>query len=100
MIKRALFLFSLFLITSLTAAAPTKAESLRKTSVDFREVAKKAIPAVVSIKVKGNEENFDSSDESEMFSEDFWERFFGIPKGYGRNGRGAKNSQQVVGQAS
>lgn len=86
-------------------AAPSYAangESLRKTSMDFRDVAKKATPAVVSIKVKGtasasSDENDD--DEAELFGDDFWQRFFGVPKGQGKNGRKDKEDQ-VVGQAS
>lgn len=83
-----------------TSAVAANGETLRKTSMDFREVAKKAIPAVVSIKVKGSvSASSDDSDEEELFGDDFWQRFFGVPKGQGKNGRRDKEDQ-VVGQAS
>ncbi len=94
-----------FLLTVLTCSlffTTLPAESLRKTSIDFREVAKKAIPAVVSIKVKGSGANASQDDEdddsADSLNNDFWERFFGLPKGYGRQGQ--KEQSQVVGQAS
>ncbi|MCE5316005.1 MAG: Do family serine endopeptidase [Parachlamydia sp.] len=75
-------------------------ETLRKTSMDFRDVAKKATPAVVSIKVKGiASASSDDSDDEDGELDDFWQRFFGVPKGQGKNKREQKEDQ-VVGQAS
>ncbi|CAF24015.1 DegQ family serine endoprotease [Candidatus Protochlamydia amoebophila] len=56
----------------------------KETVVDFRGVAKKAIPAVVSIKVKGQKKGPLFGDENSLedyFGEngDFW-NFFGLPK--------------------
>ena len=57
---------------------------------DFTGVAKKAIPAVVSIKVKGTTKQkvgitspWGGSDDSggDLFGNDFFQRFFNIPKG-------------------
>lgn len=85
-------------LTAHAANAPVaNGESLRKTSMDFREVAKKAIPAVVSIKVKGSGSSFDDDeDSSDSLNDDFWQRFFGMPQGKGKN----QKEQQFVGQAS
>lgn len=69
---------------------------------DFRSVAKKAIPAVVSIKVKSGSKkslaNSWSSDEdaADLFNDDFFQRFFGIPRQKGRD----HSDSQVIGQAS
>lgn len=69
----------------------------KETVADFRGVAKKAIPAVVSIKVQSKKRPSIFSDESQeedpfdLFgSRDFWQ-FFGIPK---------KDLQPFQGQAS
>lgn len=74
------------------------AESLaQQASKDFTTVAKKAIPAVVSIQVKsqskGNashKEQFEDSDD--LFGDDFLQRFFSLPK--------RESSQPSFGQAS
>ncbi len=71
----------------------------KETAADFRGVAKKAIPAVVSIKVQSKkrpsifgEEN-QNEDPFDFFgNQDLWQ-FFGIPKREGR-------SEPFVGQAS
>jgi serine protease Do len=66
---------------------------------DFTRVAKNAIPAVVSIRVKGSakfssrDSDEDSQDPSDFFNEDFFQRFFG-------SSRNRVESQPVVGQAS
>lgn len=57
----------------------------KEIMVDFRGVAKKAIPAVVSIKVQGQKKSFSpgrdqTSDPFELFGGDELGRFFGIPK--------------------
>lgn len=69
----------------------------KETVADFRGVAKKAIPAVVSIKVQSKKRpsvfGKDHQDEDNSFgSEDFW-NFFGIPQ---RD----SGSQPFAGQAS
>lgn len=63
---------------------------------DFTEVAKKSIPAVVSIRIKKTVNvhglSFGESDNShDDFGEDFFQRFFGIPREY---------EQQAIGHAS
>lgn len=62
--------------------------------VDFREAAKKAIPAVVSIKVKSKKGSsiFGGDEGTDLFEHDFW-RFFGLPRKDSR-------SQPLFGQAS
>ncbi len=70
----------------------------KETVADFRGVAKKAIPAVVSIKVQSRKKTqlFDdrgqTEDPSDLFGNDFW-GFFNLPKRESR-------SQPVMGQAS
>ncbi len=71
----------------------------KETVADFRGVAKKAIPAVVSIKVQskkrpsmlGNENQFE--EPSDLFGNDDLWNFFGLPKRESR-------SQPFAGQAS
>lgn len=70
----------------------------KEVLVDFRELAKKAIPAVVFIKVETKQKkgylfggDEDSNDYSDFFGDSFW-KFFNIPK----DGR----SRKLVGQAS
>lgn len=69
----------------------------KETVADFRGVAKKAIPAVVSIKVQSRKKTQffggeNSDDSYDLFGDDFW-GLFGIPK---RDLR----SQPSIGQAS
>jgi len=73
--------------------------SAKETVVDFRAVAKKAIPAVVSIKVQSKKgsslfgSDHPPEDPSDLFwGDEFW-NFFGLPR------RGAR-SQPFAGQAS
>lgn len=79
---------------------------LEQAPQDFTGVAKRAIPAVVSIKVKeapvkrkvGSLNSWGSSedDSAEMFNDEFFQRFFGQ-----RKKKSAQPSEsQVVGQAS
>ena len=69
----------------------------KETIVDFRGVAKKGIPAVVSIKVEGKKAgNYgrDGADEEDLYgNNDLW-KFFGIPN------QGHSRSPVVSGQAS
>lgn len=55
------------------AAAPA---TLLEATTDFTAVAKKAIPAVVSIKVKELMKSKQSSDVEGFFNDPFWQRFF------------------------
>src|ERR1700722_18468437 len=91
---------NLFIAGPLTAQPTATAESLRRTAIDFRQVAKEAIPAVVSIRVKVSSDNAafnEDNDEDNQCGEDFWQRFFGLPKGY--RGQGQKKQQDdVIGQ--
>ena len=88
--------------TDISPKEANRTENIQQTAVketlaDFRQVAKKAIPAVVSIKVQSKKassplkNNPDSHSFDFFGSEDLWE-FFGIPKREGR--------QQPTGQAS
>lgn len=79
---------------------PSSPQSPTITLLDFRQVAKRAIPAVVSITVKTNKRTSALGDDSagedpfDLFGSDLW-RFFGLP----RQGEGIR-SQPLVGQAS
>lgn len=75
------------------------AQQLQNTQEDFTFVATEAIPAVVSIQVKSKTKSFSyGSDESydpfELFGDDFFGRFFGIPK------KGEGSSSQQISQGS
>jgi serine protease Do len=73
-----------------------------KQSNDFRQVAKEAIPAVVSIKVKGQrKQNFrfgfgdqDEDSEDNALGEDFLQRFFGLPR------QRKQDQMPIIGQGS
>ncbi len=91
----------LFFPHAFSANSPETAQ-LKEISKGFTNVAKEAIPAVVSIKVKfpgkqslysqGN--GFDDS-YSDSFSDNFWQQFFGMPR---QGGQQQENAQ--YGQAS
>lgn len=85
-------LFSaIFLNYAIHAAPDSIAE---RTASDFTAVAKKTIPAVVSIQVKSSNKGvFGGEDESDGFNEDFFRFFFGPGRERGR-------TQPTVGQAS
>ncbi len=91
---------SLLPISSLSAH-PVSHEKTHEQPIDFRKVAKIAIPAVVSIKVKGQAKqtnsffNFGEQDEDqEMLNSELWQRFFGFQR------KGKQNQQPVSGQGS
>lgn len=72
---------------------------------NFVSVAKKAIPAVVSIQVQSEAKNrsfgfggrFGSQDPSDLFGNDFWNQFFGIPYGNQENLRPQTQTAQGSG---
>lgn len=74
-------ILSLVYVTSpITSIA---ANEFKATSSDFTVAAKKAIPAVVSIKAHLKDKRYvdEGSDtgDSQFFNDDFWNRFFGVP---------------------
>lgn len=85
-------------------ANPTINGHLQQQSNDFRQVAKTAIPAVVSIKVKGKgkqnlffgfgDQDDEDSQDSNTYGDDFLQRFFGMPR------QRQPEQQLVLGQAS
>lgn len=84
----------------LSCAAQVEQEKKHAPAIDFVDVAKKAIPAVVSIRVKIPNSNSifglrGDKEDSDQFSDNFWQQFFGLPKSNGQ-----KNPQDQVGQAS
>ena len=89
-----------FCVLNLAFSFPLKSHERSELSsaFDFRQVARNAIPAVVSIKVKSaaNSSFFSSEDEEEsqdLFKNDFFQKFFGLPK--------EKSDDEVaIGQAS
>ncbi len=74
----------------------------KEISVDFRETAKKAIPAVVSIKVQSKKkfqffgDGNQTEDPFDLFGNDFWD-FFNLPR---REKDNSRSPQALVGQAS
>lgn len=85
------------LLSFLMVSHANSAETLAaQVSNDFTAVAKKAIPAVVSIKVKGigsHSSELDSDEDGGITSDEFLQRFFGLlPK--------EKRERSVEGQAS
>jgi serine protease Do len=83
-----------FFLTMLAYASGAFA-GLGTSATDFRPVAKTAIPAVVSIQVKGvsTPAEFSDDEEESGSANDFWERFFALP-------RGREAEQKFEGQAS
>ncbi|PJD97179.1 MAG: serine peptidase [Parachlamydia sp.] len=85
--------------------APTELAKPQTLALDFVEVAKIATPAVVSIRVKvgppsysamnPRSEKADQEDPLDLFNDNFWQQFFGMPK---QNGK--KSAQEQIGQAS
>lgn len=97
--KWALLTLSVCLVGSIGFANPDS--RAQEISRDFTAVAKKAIPAVVAIKVKSQKKKsssfFDSSsdDLNELFNDDFFQRFFRK-----RGEEGESPQQSVTGAAS
>lgn len=58
---------------------PAEESLAQQTAKDFTAVAKKAIPAVVSIKIKGKQK-LSSYDSQDSFNEEFLRRFFSLPR--------------------
>lgn len=87
--KMMLFLITIICLSNYTLLAQTT-EQLQKTSDDFTEVAKEAIPAVVSIQVKSPSKarsfSWYGGDDDEQdnpfdfFGDELFGRFFGIPR--------------------
>lgn len=85
--------FQTTLMAMCISLAPTSsiqgASSVAQTAIDFTGVAKKAIPSVVSIKVRAEKpktvntwglKNSPDDNSRDMFNDDFLKRFFGLPK--------------------
>jgi len=95
-VKRTLYVCLVALIAS-GALVEAQPASTQQISNDFRQVAKTAIPAVVSIRVKGTGNNLDEdedSDTSSSLQDNFWEKFFNLPN------RKSDREDSFVGQAS
>ena len=99
--KKILVLFAAasFILGSSPAINLAAAETLaQQTSKDFTTVAKKAIPAVVSIKVIGvTKQNVSMSGQElpeDFMGDDFFQRFFSVPKKKGGQ------SEPSIGQGS
>jgi serine protease Do len=103
---------SLFLIAAAALLLPSfdnispseSSRNIPSAPVDFRSVAKKAIPAVVSIKVKLNQAkkslwDSDSSSEDEEL-EQLWRRFFGVGGSKRRQAETSPQKQPFSGLAS
>lgn len=86
-------IFGCTIVQDHCAAAPDGLA--QQISRDFTAVAKKAIPAVVSIRVKApGTKSSASEDSNDIFNDEFFQKFF-------RSRRGAESKpKQVVGQAS
>ena len=88
---------SLVMVVWTAAAAPAESgiATLRETSRAFTEAAKKAIPAVVSVRVEKTITDEGSADLYSPFDEDLFDRFFGP-----RYRQPAPRKRQQVGQGS
>jgi serine protease Do len=88
---------SLVMVVWTAAAAPAESgiATLRETSRAFTEAAKKAIPAVVSVRVEKTITDEGSTDFNSPFDDDFFDRFFGP-----RYRQPAPRKRQQVGQGS
>lgn len=96
----ALFALSCSLFFPSQACADPAPAKLKQISLDFSSVAKKAIPSVVSIKVKGSSKKASNSwgffdDDNSDSSEDFLYRFFGF-----RRKDNEPQETPIAGQAS
>jgi serine protease Do len=78
-----------------TLAMPSTAE---KTAKGFTEVAKKAIPSVVAIKVRGKQKAPSGLEGNNPFQDEFFQRFFGMTPNYPQIPQEKK--PEVLGQAS
>ncbi len=112
------WIYSLSLMTSLTCSIPVSAKVQETTKVGseqnsnspinyaklmsdaFTQVAEKAIPAVVFIKVESHDNNQyirPGDDFEDFFGDDFFQRFFQGPQGQKRNPRGRVRSGEGSG---
>lgn len=90
--KIVFFTLSLFIISASYAGIATT-EEIKSRS--YTEVAKKATPAVVSIRVKVPvRKSLQSNDLQDQLPDEFWQQFFGIPR------QNPQGQQPQVGQAS
>ena len=100
MIWKFLTLFTSIVMLSQSTVIAEQSQASQAVSRDFTTVAENAVPAVVSISVKGQERTMGQGDEMQdpldLFQDDFFRQFFGGPRR-----RGFRSEQQpVVGQAS
>lgn len=102
----AAFLGMMYTVAIPTTSLFSREAQFEQSPQDFTSVAKKAIPAVVSIKVKSapatkrtssNPWGYNDDDSSDLFNDDFFQRFFGLPR---QNSKSKSSDSQVVGQAS
>jgi serine protease Do len=108
--KNSLFTLSLLCLSTLSMFPLSAVEVLKKmpveqTSINFTAVAKKATPAVVSIKVKADVKQKSASNPSksndnfnDFFNDDFLKKFFGIPRS--KNEDPDEEERRTIGQAS
>lgn len=88
--KSLVSLLSIALLTFPMEARSSGVETLKEVGRGFSEVAKTAMPAVVSIEVKATQDpqfrgNTYSEDPAELYYEEFIKRFFGAPIPYRRD---------------
>ncbi|MCB1112040.1 MAG: DegQ family serine endoprotease [Chlamydiales bacterium] len=99
-IRHFLPLFASVLMLSQTVAIAEQSQAAQQVSRDFTTVAENAIPAVVSISVKGQDRSTVLGDETQdpldLFQDDFFRQFFGGP----RRRRFNSEQQQPIAQAS
>ena len=102
--NKTVFYSLLPLLLSIGAVNEAKVPSSMQEGVDFRPVAKKGIPAVVSIRVSGNAsagltvDNFYNNENFEAFGDPFWNKFSEIP--FPQSKMPQAKEPQVMGQAS
>lgn len=101
--------YTSLLLTSLSLGgnlnAVTEKSVLQQAGPDFITVAKKSIPSVVSVQVKGKSskssfssgQNYSSDDFSNFFNDDFLQRFFSYPRRYKEEQRAPSFEGQASG---
>lgn len=78
--KTAIFFLTIATLVSTPSEQPLLLANDTRATFDFTPVAKKATPAVVSVRTKIASKLGSNSNSLGPFQDDIWERFFGIPK--------------------
>ncbi len=87
-------------LSSIPSHAEPKASLVKEMSKEFAQIAKKALPAVVSVRTQYSQKSTGNREEMNQpfgpFQDDFFERFFGFPMPEQRGPRKGQGSGFVV----